>query len=49
MNRKVYIVEYFDERHQFHLMEIEAYDLMSAYDLMDECYPDLELETIYAK
>jgi hypothetical protein len=48
----IYIVEYTNEDcvgNQCLQMEIEAYDLDEAYDIIDDIYPELALDTIYPK
>ena len=49
---RVYIVEYTNQEcigNQCLQMEIEAPNLETAYELVDECYPDLCIDTIYAQ
>ena len=51
MKKQIYIVEYTNEDYignQCGTMEIEASDLDEAYDIMDETYSYLSVDTIYA-
>lgn len=46
----IYIVDYTNEEcigNQCLQMEIEAPNLETAYEIVNECYPDLEIDTIY--
>jgi hypothetical protein len=48
---KIYIVEYTNEDctgNQTLQMEIEALNLETAYEIVNEHYPDLAIDTIYA-
>lgn len=48
----IYIVEYTNEDcvgNQCLQMEIEAYDREEAYEILDDIYPELAVDTIYPK
>ena len=50
MKKQIYIVEYTNEDmvgNQVLTMQVEADSLTDAYEIMDENYPDLALDTIY--
>lgn len=49
---RIYIVEYTNENcvgNQCLQMEIEAPNLETAYEIVDEHYPDLCIDTVYDK